>query len=63
MDIIDLEELGVPLKIDLKLPIFSNFENFIGFEDLFGNEMVKIKTESGQLMDVAKEDLVHFLQD
>lgn len=33
------------------------------YEDLFGNEMVKIKTESGQLMDVAKEDLVHFLQD
>jgi hypothetical protein len=33
------------------------------FEDLFGTEMVKIKTESGQLMDVAKEDLVHFLQD
>ena len=33
------------------------------FEDLFGTEMVKIKTESGQLMDVAKEDLVHFLQE
>lgn len=33
------------------------------FTDLFGTEMVKIKTESGQLMDVAKEDLVHFLQD
>jgi len=33
------------------------------FEDLFGNEMVKIRTESGQLMDVAREDLVHFLQD
>jgi len=33
------------------------------FVDLFGNDMVKIKTESGQLMDVAKEDLVHFLQD
>lgn len=33
------------------------------FTDLFGNEMVKIKTESGQLMDVAKEDLTYFLQD
>ena len=33
------------------------------FEDLFGTEMVKIRTESGQIMDVAREDLVHFLQD
>ena len=33
------------------------------FKDLFGNEMVKIKTQSGQLMDVAKEDLTFFLQD
>lgn len=33
------------------------------FEDLFGNEMVKIRTESGQIMDVEKSDLVHFLQD
>jgi len=33
------------------------------FTDLFGNDMVKIKTESGQCMDVAKEDLVHFLQE
>jgi serine/threonine protein kinase len=57
MDIIDLEELGVPLKIDLKLPIFSNFENFIGFEDLFGNLIDKkrrkrctIKYSSKQIM-------------
>jgi hypothetical protein len=33
------------------------------YTDLFGMEMVKIKTESGQIMEVAKEDLVHFLQD
>jgi vacuolar-type H+-ATPase subunit B/Vma2 len=33
------------------------------FTDLFGNEMVKIKTQSGQLMDVAKEDISLFLQD
>ena len=33
------------------------------FTDLFGDEMVKIQTESGQIMDVAKEDLVHFLQE
>lgn len=33
------------------------------FKDLFGNEMVKIKTESGQIMEVAKEDILHFLQD
>jgi len=37
MDIIDLEELGVSLKIDLKNPVFLNYEKFIGFEDLFGN--------------------------
>ena len=33
------------------------------FTDLFGNEMVKIKTQSGQVMDVAKEDVSLFLQD
>jgi hypothetical protein len=33
------------------------------FTDLFGNEMVKIKTQSGQVMDVAKEDISFFLQD
>jgi hypothetical protein len=33
------------------------------YTDLFGMEMVKIKTESGQIMEVAKDDLVHFLQD
>jgi hypothetical protein len=33
------------------------------FKDLFGKEMVKIRTESGQIMEVAKEDIVHFLQD
>jgi hypothetical protein len=33
------------------------------FTDLFGNEMIKIKTQSGQVMDVAKEDISLFLQD
>jgi len=33
------------------------------YTDLFGMEMVKIKTESGQIMEVAKEDIVHFLQE
>jgi hypothetical protein len=33
------------------------------FTDLFGNEMVKIRTESGQIMEVAKNDVVQFLQD
>ena len=33
------------------------------FTDLFGDEMCKIQTESGQRMDVAKEDLLYFLQD
>lgn len=33
------------------------------FTDLFGNDMVKIKTQSGQIMDVAKEDISFFLQD
>ena len=33
------------------------------FTDLFGNDMVKIKTQSGQVMDVAKEDVSLFLQD
>lgn len=33
------------------------------FTDLFGNDMVKIKTQSGQIMDVAKEDVSLFLQD
>lgn len=33
------------------------------FTDLFGNEMVKVKTESGQITEVAKEEIVNFLQD
>lgn len=33
------------------------------FIDLFGNDMVKIRTESGQIMEVAKSDIVQFLQD
>ena len=33
------------------------------FTDLFGNEMVKVKTESGQITDVSKQDIVNFLQD
>jgi hypothetical protein len=33
------------------------------FTDLFGNEMVKIRTDSGQIMEVAKSDVVQFLQD
>jgi len=31
--------------------------------DLFGKEMVKVKTDSGQIMEVAKEEVVYFLQD
>jgi hypothetical protein len=33
------------------------------YTDLFGNEMVKIRTDSGQIMEVAKSDVVQFLQD
>lgn len=33
------------------------------FTDLFGNKMVKIRTQSGQTMDVAKEEISLFLQD
>jgi hypothetical protein len=33
------------------------------YTDLFGKEMVKVKTDSGQIMEVAKEDVVYFLQD
>jgi hypothetical protein len=33
------------------------------FTDLFGNEMVRIRTDSGQIMEVAKSDVVQFLQD
>lgn len=33
------------------------------FKDLFGNDWVKVKTESGQIIEVAKEDIVNFLQD
>lgn len=33
------------------------------FTDLFGNEMVKVKTESGQITEVSKQDIVNFLQD
>jgi hypothetical protein len=33
------------------------------FTDLFGNEMVQIRTDSGQIMEVAKSDVVQFLQD
>jgi len=33
------------------------------YTDLFGNKLVKIRTESGQTMDVAKDELVYFLQD
>jgi hypothetical protein len=33
------------------------------YTDLFGNEMVKIRTDSGQIMEVAKKDVVQFLQD
>ena len=33
------------------------------FTDLFGNEMIKVKTDSGQLLEVAKSDVVQFLQD
>ena len=33
------------------------------YTDLFGNEMVKIRTDSGQIMEVAKSEVVQFLQD
>lgn len=33
------------------------------FTDLFGKEMVKIRTDSGQILEVAKSDVVQFLQD
>jgi hypothetical protein len=33
------------------------------YTDLFGQEMVRIKTESGQEFAVGKEDLSLFLQD
>lgn len=33
------------------------------YEDLFGNRMSKVRTESGQILEVAQEDLVQFLQD
>jgi hypothetical protein len=33
------------------------------YTDLFGNEMVKIRTDSGQILEVAKKDVVQFLQD
>ena len=31
--------------------------------DLFGQDMVKIRTESGQEFSVERDDLMHFLQD
>lgn len=43
MDEVDLEELGVPLKINLKKPIFNNLDKYIGFEDLFGNILDNLK--------------------
>ena len=33
------------------------------YTDLFGKEMVKVRTDYGQIMEVAKEDVVYFLQD
>jgi hypothetical protein len=33
------------------------------YEDLFGNKMAKVRTESGQIVEVAQEDIVQFLQD
>ena len=33
------------------------------YEDLFGNQMCKIRTESGQILEVAQDELVQFLQD
>ena len=30
------------------------------YTDLFGNEMVKIRTDSGQIMEVAKKEVVQF---
>jgi hypothetical protein len=44
MEELDLEELlGVPLKIDLKTFNFEFLKKYIGFEDLFGNIITKLK--------------------
>ena len=45
MDEVDLEELGIPLKINLKTPIFKHIDNYIGYEDLFGNIIDKLKNK------------------
>ena len=33
------------------------------FKGLFGNDMCKIKTDSGMIMEVEVSDLIQFLQD
>ena len=33
------------------------------YVDLFGNKMCKIKTDSGNIMEVQENDIVQFLQD
>lgn len=33
------------------------------YEDLFGNRMCKIRTDGGQILEVAQDELVQFLQD
>jgi len=33
------------------------------YTDLFGNNMVKIKTQSGQILEVRSDDVIQFLQD
>jgi hypothetical protein len=41
---IELEELlGIPLTINLNKSVFINYDNYIGFEDLFGNIIDKNK--------------------
>jgi hypothetical protein len=33
------------------------------FKNLFGEDMCRVKTESGQISEVPKEEIVNFLQD
>ena len=33
------------------------------YTDLFGNRIVRVKTDSGQIMEVRSEDVVQFLRD
>jgi len=54
---VDLEELGVPVKIDLKNPNFSDIHNYIGFEDLNGFIIEKNKNKRCKI--VYKNKVIH----